>query len=536
MAKTIRCAIYTRKSTEEGLEQNFNSLDAQRESCEAYIKSQTHEGWKIIQKQYNDGGYSGGTMNRPAFQELLDDIKEGKIDIVVVYKVDRLTRSLMDFSKIIEVFDKHSASFVSITQHFNTTTSMGRLTLNILLSFAQFEREVTGERIRDKFAASAKKGLWITGIPPLGYIKDDNALKIDNTQAPKILTIFEKYLELKSVSTLKDYLDKNKIFTRSNKPFSKGNLYHILSNKVYLGKIVKGKNVYEGLHKALISTDIFNEVQKQLNDNCNNQTGKERNLSNAMLQGKMFDEKNNFFTPSKSTGRSGKRYCYYLNKEAKAGKLIAKDSIIRIHAQEIEDFVENKVKEYILNKKNILKLIKNCPIQKQEECLNHLKEIQPDKTQIKSLLNKIIIHKSFIEILIQKGALFKLITGFEDKDEMDATDMLNADETIILTFNIKIQEASRKGRTMTINDNGNQNKTLVEAIVKGFYYTDLIIKAKDKNKIPSELQTRNIRRLRKLRFLPPKLIEQIFKGNQNPDLTVEKLCEIGDKNLKSLSA
>ena len=198
MAKTIRCAIYTRKSTEEGLEQNFNSLDAQRESCEAYIKSQTHEGWKIIQKQYNDGGYSGGTMNRPAFQELLDDIKEGKIDIVVVYKVDRLTRSLMDFSKIIEVFDKHSASFVSITQHFNTTTSMGRLTLNILLSFAQFEREVTGERIRDKFAASAKKGLWITGIPPLGYIKDDNALKIDNTQAPKILTIFEKYLELKS--------------------------------------------------------------------------------------------------------------------------------------------------------------------------------------------------------------------------------------------------------------------------------------------------------------------------------------------------
>ena len=191
--KKIRCAIYTRKSTEEGLEQDFNSLDAQREACEAYIKSQMHEGWVLIKKEYNDGGYSGGTMNRPAFQELLTDIEADKVDIVVVYKVDRLTRSLMDFSKIIDIFDKHGTSFVSITQQFNTTTSMGRLTLNILLSFAQFEREVTGERIRDKIAASKKKGMWMSGCPPLGYKKENKKLIVEEKEAQKVKLIFDKY-------------------------------------------------------------------------------------------------------------------------------------------------------------------------------------------------------------------------------------------------------------------------------------------------------------------------------------------------------
>ncbi|MBQ8635842.1 recombinase family protein, partial [bacterium] len=196
--KQVRCAIYTRKSSEEGLEQDFNSLDAQREACESFIKSQKHEGWILIEKQYNDGGFSGGTMNRPAFKELLKDIENNEIDIVVVYKVDRLTRSLMDFSKIIDIFDKHKTSFVSITQQFNTTTSMGRLTLNILLSFAQFEREVTGERIRDKIAASKKKGMWVGGCIPIGYEKIDKKLIIKSDDAQKVRLIFEKYLEFKS--------------------------------------------------------------------------------------------------------------------------------------------------------------------------------------------------------------------------------------------------------------------------------------------------------------------------------------------------
>ena len=213
--KKIRCAIYTRKSTEEGLEQDFNSLDAQREACEAYIKSQMHEGWVLIKKEYNDGGYSGGTMNRPAFQELLTDIEEDKVDIVVVYKVDRLTRSLMDFSKIIDVFDKHGTSFVSITQQFNTTTSMGRLTLNILLSFAQFEREVTGERIRDKIAASKRKGMWMSGCPPLGYKKENKKLVVEEKEAQKVKLIFDKYLDLQSVPKLMEYLKTENIKTQS---------------------------------------------------------------------------------------------------------------------------------------------------------------------------------------------------------------------------------------------------------------------------------------------------------------------------------
>ena len=210
--KKIRCAIYTRKSSEEGLEQDFNSLDAQREACEAYIKSQMHEGWILLDRQYDDGGYSGGTMERPAFKQLLKDIEDDEVDIVVVYKVDRLTRSLMDFAKIIDVFDKHNASFVSITQHFNTTTSMGRLTLNILLSFAQFEREVTGERIRDKFEASRKKGLWLSGTTPYGYIKDDHhMLHPDPIYVDNVRIIFESYLNIKNVLKLKKYLADQKI-------------------------------------------------------------------------------------------------------------------------------------------------------------------------------------------------------------------------------------------------------------------------------------------------------------------------------------
>src|SRR5574344_1542788 len=224
--KTIRCAIYTRKSTEEGLEQDFNSLDAQREACEAYIKSQQHEGWVLVEKDYNDGGYSGGPLERPAIKALFKDIEAGEIDIIVVYKVDRLTRSLMDFAKIVELFDKNNASFVSVTQSFNTTTSMGRLTLNMLLSFAQFEREVTGERIRDKIAASKKRGMWMGGCVPIGYQRVDKKLVIEDAGAEKTKLIFSKYLEFKSVHKLKNSLDEAGIKTRSNKNFSKGQLYH----------------------------------------------------------------------------------------------------------------------------------------------------------------------------------------------------------------------------------------------------------------------------------------------------------------------
>lgn len=511
MSKIIRCAIYTRKSNEEGLEQNFNSLDAQRESCEAYIKSQVHEGWKIMPKHYDDGGFSGGTLNRPAFQELLQDIKQDKVDIVVVYKVDRLTRSLMDFSKIVEVFDSHSTSFVSITQHFNTTTSMGRLTLNILLSFAQFEREVTGERIRDKFAASAKKGLWITGATPLGYKKDNGALVEDTEQSWKIQTIFGKYLELKSVAKLKFYLDENEVRTRSNKNFSKGNLYHLLSNKVYIGKITKGDNIYEGKHDAIISPEIFEQVQKLLQENCIYTPTTKRNSSNALLQGKIFDDKGNYFSPSRSTGRSGKIYNYYINQGIKQGKYDKTQCITRISAKQIEGFVFNELNTFIHNTKSIQKIIASKPLNSQAKLLTDLQNFELNRDTIRNVLSKVIINNNCTELLLSQNKLYELITS---------ETILSKDENINLKFNIKITQCSQKGNSMIMGLGENYNQNLVNAIIKGFYYNKMILNGKSS----LELYTRNARRLRKLRFLDPKLIEQIMLGTQPKDLTVEKLC------------
>jgi site-specific DNA recombinase len=261
-AKTTRCAIYTRKSSEEGLEQDFNSLHAQREACEAYVTSQKHEGWRALPATYDDGGFSGGAMERPGLQKLLADIEARAIDVVVVYKVDRLTRSLMDFAKIVEVFDRHGVSFVSVTQAFNTTTSMGRLTLNVLLSFAQFEREVTGERTRDKIAASKKKGMWMGGFVPLGYGKEDRSLVIVESEAEVIRTLFRLYLELATVAALKAEADRLGLVSkryegfpehmRGGRPFSRGHLYKILSNPLYVGEIDHKGTRYPGLHEGII--------------------------------------------------------------------------------------------------------------------------------------------------------------------------------------------------------------------------------------------------------------------------------------------
>jgi DNA invertase Pin-like site-specific DNA recombinase len=286
--KTIRCAIYTRKSCEEGLEQEFNSLDAQREACEAYIKSQQHEGWILVEKQYNDGGFSGGNLERPALKKLFQDIEAGEIDTIVVYKIDRLTRSLMDFSKIVELFDKKSVSFVSITQQFNTTTSMGRLTLNILLSFAQFEREVTGERIRDKVAASKKKGMWMGGGIPVGYKLEDKKLIPDETHLPNVETIFKKYLELTSVLKLKRYLNENNIKSKTGRSFSNGNLYKILSNKIYIGLIHHKGAYYQGEHEGIIKEELFNRVQELLSQNRNNNKCSTTAKSPSLLASKIL--------------------------------------------------------------------------------------------------------------------------------------------------------------------------------------------------------------------------------------------------------
>jgi site-specific DNA recombinase len=318
-----RCAVYTRKSSEEGLEQDFNSLHAQREACEAFIKSQTGEGWRLVKTGYDDGGLSGGNMERPALKLLLDHIEQGLIDVVVVYKVDRLTRSLADFAKMVEVFDAHGISFVAVTQQFNTTTSMGRLTLNVLLSFAQFEREVTGERIRDKIAASKRKGMWMGGCPPLGYDVVDRRLVIIPKEAEVVKLIYETYLQLGSVRQLKEHLElqgivsKIRISKSGNQTggcsFARGALYELLANPLYIGEVRHKKERHAGQHEAILSRDLWEGVQQRLLDTAVRTGTDEPKCVASLLAGKLFDEHGGHLTPS-HTVKGGRRYRYYVSR------------------------------------------------------------------------------------------------------------------------------------------------------------------------------------------------------------------------------
>ena len=349
-----RCAIYTRKSSDEGLDQSFNSLDAQREAGEAYVKSQAHEGWTIIPTCYDDGGYSGGTMERPALQRLLADIDAGLVDVVVVYKIDRLTRSLPDFARIVERFDAHEVSFVSVTQAFNTTSSMGRLTLNVLLSFAQFEREVTGERIRDKIAASKAKGMWMGGILPLGYdlpAAGTRTLQVNHEEAETVRHIFRRYLALGSVHALQRELVGRGVISKqwtSSKgkimggvSFSRGALFHLLRNPVYLGYICHKGKVHQGEHEAIVDQALFDEVQERLDQNARRyRAAPERKAARAPLTGKLFDAHGEPMSPCFSQGRSGKLYRYYVSASLQQGSAQSESDIIqRVSAPAIEKLV-----------------------------------------------------------------------------------------------------------------------------------------------------------------------------------------------------
>ena len=325
----LRCAIYTRKSSEEGLEQEFNSLDAQREACAAFILSQKHEGWEVIDSYYDDGGISGGTMQRPALKRLLHDIEAGKVDSVIVYKVDRLSRSLSDFVRMVEVFDNKGVSFVSVTQQFNTTTSMGRLTLNMLLSFAQFEREVTGERIRDKIAASKQKGMWMGGLPPLGYNVDDRKLVINQKEANTVNHIYRRYLELGSVRLLKEDLDRNTVISKKRinrhgrrsggKSFARGALYLMLSNRVYLGEIVHKDKHYPGEHEQIIETQLWDQVQNLLKANRVTRKSGANAHNPSLLAGLIYDDEGERMTPTHAR-KKDKTYRYYISRKLVSGK------------------------------------------------------------------------------------------------------------------------------------------------------------------------------------------------------------------------
>jgi site-specific DNA recombinase len=312
IVRKLKCALYTRKSTEEGLDMEFNSLDAQHEACEAYVASQRAEGWVLVPDRYDDGGFSGATLERPALQRLIADIEAGSVDIVVVYKIDRLSRSLMDFAKLVEVFDRNKVTFVSVTQSFNTTTSMGRLTLNILLSFAQFEREVIGERIRDKFAASRKKGIWMGGWAPLGYDVRDRKLVINKAEADAVRMIFKRFVRVGSATTLTRALIAEGVTTKHGRPIDKGSLYKLLNNRVYIGEAVHKGTAYPGEHGAIIDRRLWDRVHEILGQSPRTRAAHTRAQTPALLKGLIFGPTGKAMTPT-HTRRSGRLYRYYVS-------------------------------------------------------------------------------------------------------------------------------------------------------------------------------------------------------------------------------
>ena len=432
MTASIRCAIYTRKSSEEGLEQSFNSLDAQREACEAYIRSQRHEGWQALTIKYDDGGFSGGNMERPALKHLMADIQDGKINTIVVYKVDRLTRSLADFAKLVEQFDKMNVSFVSVTQQFNTTTSMGRLTLNVLLSFAQFEREVTGERIRDKIAASKKRGMWMGGFVPLGYDLRDRRIYINPTEADIVRSIFSNYLRLGCVMALKEYLDRGGIQSKARarpaqtdtlgSSFSRGGLYRILSNHIYVGEIFYKGAAYRGNHDAIIDREQWNHVQKLLKDNLQGKRRKARATKASLFTGILFDEEGNLYTPTHAN-KAGRRYRYYTS-QAVIRKASVTEFPARIPAHDLEVATTGRILKFLKSPKEVLgALTPSGERSRGGRCAQLLRQASEKVASwsepssgarerlIKAIVERVVIHQDEVEILIRKDALIHQLAG-----------------------------------------------------------------------------------------------------------------------------
>jgi site-specific DNA recombinase len=406
------CAIYTRKSTDERLDMEFNTLDAQREACEAYILSQKSEGWLAAPEQYDDGGYSGGNLERPALNKLLEDIKAGKVNVIVVYKIDRLTRSLTDFSKLVEVFDEYGVTFVSITQSFNTTTSMGRLSLNVLLSFAQFEREVSGERIRDKIAASKAKGMWQGGRAPLGFDIENRRLITNEEDAPQAKQIFELYLELGNVRVLEAELKKRDIKSRqriSEKGltyggtfFSRGALYSLLQNPVYIGKISHKGQIHEGLHDAIIPIELWDAVQARLKDQAQCPKGLIRTSHKNLLTGLLFDERKSPYSPVFTNKKNGKRYCYYTNKILSEDKDHPNYMRARFPAHEIEMLIEKAIRkrlpDFVLEQEGT----------NFDYLMKHQKAI-PTYDLVRTLITKVIVYPDVLILHIKPAGLKKLM-------------------------------------------------------------------------------------------------------------------------------
>jgi DNA invertase Pin-like site-specific DNA recombinase len=422
MNPRIRCAIYTRKSSEEGLEQSFNSLDAQREVCEAYVKSQQHEGWQLIARHYDDGGFSGGNMDRPALKQLMADIHACKVSVVVVYKVDRLTRSLADFAKLVDQFDKFNVSFVSVTQQFNTTASMGRFTLNVLLSFAQFEREVTGERIPDKIAASKKKGMWMGGTVPLGYTAQDRKLIVNEPEAVTVRTIFNEFLRLGSVHSLQGRLRENDIRSRAGNHFFRGPLYTLLRNPHYLGLIKHKKESYPGEHPAIIDRATWDKVQALLDANIRGNRRKVRATKESLFTGILFDHTGTLYTPTHAN-KNGRRYRYYTS-QAVIKKIEKSNAPARIPAPDVENAVVDRIINWLQTPADLLAALRDETTVAPEGFFDRIiaqaavtaqswrVRIAADRTQfLKAVIDRVVIQQTHVEVRLSVPALVNVILG-----------------------------------------------------------------------------------------------------------------------------
>jgi site-specific DNA recombinase len=535
--KITRCAIYTRKSSEEGLDQSFNSLQAQREACEAYVTSQKHEGWQILSTEYDDGGFSGGNMDRPGLKKLLADIAAGKIDTVVVYKVDRLTRSLADFAKIVESFDAKGVSFVSVTQQFNTTTSMGRLTLNVLLSFAQFEREVTGERIRDKVAASKKKGMWMGGHVPLGYDHKDRELHINETEAKQVRDIFKHYLRLKSVFDLHDYLKANGYRSKQRvvaggkqiggSVLSRGTLYHLLSNPVYIGKTRHGGKLYPGRHQAIIDQETWDRTAELLGSH-RVQRRTSRNLaSGRMLLGLLFDSSGRRFTPTHAV-KKGKRYAYYLCRSEDRSRTI------RLPAVELEQLITSQVRSLLLRQIDLAGHFPSLVIKETKLLIaaaQHRAELLSDASSkpsiglLRSLLRRAVVKEEQLLIELSRTALGGELLAKEDF-------VLVGPDTIELTAPLLIARRGSEVRLILENGEPSDAKpipSLTKAIAWSRVWVDRIVGGElvtiaDLAKSAGVSKV-HARRVLSCAALSPDLTAQILEGRHPVDLTLQKLTK-----------
>jgi DNA invertase Pin-like site-specific DNA recombinase len=551
-AAVTRCAIYTRKSSEEGLEQEFNSLDAQREACEAYIKSQKAAGWIALPALYDDGGISGGTMERPALQRLLTDIAAGRIDTVVVYKVDRLTRSLNDFAKIVGAFDAKGVSFVSVTQQFNTTTSMGRLTLNMLLSFAQFEREVTGERIRDKIAASKQKGMWMGGNLPLGYDVIDRKLVINELEAERVRDIFHRYAGLKSVRALKEELDAAGIVSKSSvdrfgksrggKPLARGALYLMLQNRIYRGEIAHKDKAYPGLHEAIVDEALWDMVQAALAENRVERVTRSAATNPSLLAGLVYDASGERMSPTHAN-KKGTRYRYYVSQSLiKRGRPQASGEACRVPASDLETIVDDEIIRLMRDEDLIHEVAGSLSVAQRKALITQaaaLAECWPsqspsDRRAIASaLIERVIVDPKEVALTVRLNAI-RHITA-PDVDIRRLPQSLDGPRRT-LSLPARIKRTGVETKLVIQGSAGpvrrNADRSLIRLLAQAHRCRRILDRAshdQTMTTLAAEAGTSAtyFTRVVRLSFLAPEITKVILQGRQPPELTANVLVTQG---------